>query len=245
MGVEIAITVAREETRVAVLDNGVVTDLFGDRAKHKDFVGNIFKGKVAKVLPGMQAAFVDIGLEKAAFMHVSDLSLDAEPGDTLLDSDDEDKDSDDMRPRRESSKPIEQLLSEGQELMVQISKGPIGTKGPRVTTNLVLPGRYLVLLPPINGATAFSGAPSYFTQSPGDPFKAWDYSFTFDYMPKDFITFRLEFNRRMADVPYFTGPGGITPVGGNTGPPGSNVPGFTPDLVRGESRITTAILVKY
>jgi ribonuclease G len=77
MGVEIAITVAREETRVAVLDNGVVTDLFGDRAKHKDFVGNIYKGKVAKVLPGMQAAFVDIGLEKAAFMHVSDLSLDA------------------------------------------------------------------------------------------------------------------------------------------------------------------------
>ncbi len=67
MGVEIAITVAREETRVAVLDNGVVTDLFGDRAKYKDFVGNIYKGKVAKVLPGMQAAFVDIGLEKAAF----------------------------------------------------------------------------------------------------------------------------------------------------------------------------------
>jgi len=147
MGVEIAITVAREETRVAVLDNGVVTDLFGDRAKHKDFVGNIYKGKVAKVLPGMQAAFVDIGLEKAAFMHVSDLSLDAEPNDTLLDSDDDDKDGDEMRPRRESSKPIEQLLTEGQELMVQISKGPIGTKGPRVTTYVSLPGRYLVFMP--------------------------------------------------------------------------------------------------
>jgi len=147
MGVEIAITVAREETRVAVLDNGVVTDLFGDRAKHKDFVGNIYKGKVAKVLPGMQAAFVDIGLEKAAFMHVSDLSLDAEPNDTLLDSDDDDKDADEMRPKRESSKPIEQLLTEGQELMVQISKGPIGTKGPRVTTYVSLPGRYLVFMP--------------------------------------------------------------------------------------------------
>ena len=147
MGVEIAITVAREETRVAVLDNGVVTDLFGDRAKHKDFVGNIYKGKVAKVLPGMQAAFVDIGLEKAAFMHVSDLSLDAEPSDTLLDSDEDDKDGDEMRPRRESSKPIEQLLTEGQELMVQISKGPIGTKGPRVTTYVSLPGRYLVFMP--------------------------------------------------------------------------------------------------
>ncbi len=127
MGVEIAITVAREETRVAVLDGGVVTDLFGDRAKHKDFVGNIYKGKVAKVLPGMQAAFVDIGLAKAAFMHVSDLSLDSEPGDTLVDADEDDKDADKdgdmLGPRRQSSKPIEQLLSEGQELMVQISKG--------------------------------------------------------------------------------------------------------------------------
>jgi hypothetical protein len=106
------------------------------------------------------------------------------------------------------------------------------------------PGRYLVLLPPINGATAFSGTP-YFTQSPGDSFRAWDYSFTFDYMPKEWITFRGEFNRRMASVPYFTGPGGVTPAGGNTGPPGSVVPGFTPDLVRGESRVTGAILVKY
>jgi ribonuclease G len=147
MGIEIAITVSREETRVAVLDNGVVTDLFGDRAKHKDFVGNIYKGKVAKVLPGMQAAFVDIGLEKAAFVHVSDLSLDAEPGDLLVDAEEDDKDSDVLRPKRQSAKPIEQLLTEGQELMVQISKGPIGTKGPRVTTYVSLPGRYLVFMP--------------------------------------------------------------------------------------------------
>jgi len=148
MGVEIAISVAQEETRVAVIDSGVVTDLFGDRAKQKDFVGNVYKGKVAKVLPGMQAAFVDIGLDKAAFLHVSDLSLDSEPGDTLVDADeDEDKDADMLRPRRQSSKPIEQLLSEGQELMVQISKGPIGTKGPRVTTYVSFPGRYLVFMP--------------------------------------------------------------------------------------------------
>ena len=106
------------------------------------------------------------------------------------------------------------------------------------------PGRYLVLLPPINGATAFSGTP-YFTENPGDPFKAWDYSVTFDYMPKDFVTFRLEFNRRMANVPYYAGSGGVTPSGGNTGPAGSLVPGFTPDLARGESRITGALLVKY
>jgi hypothetical protein len=106
------------------------------------------------------------------------------------------------------------------------------------------PGRYLVLLPPINGATAFSGTP-YFTESPGDPYKAWDGSVTFDYMPYQFVTFRLEFNRRVANVPYFSGPGGITPPGGNTGPPGSVVPGFTPDLRKSENRLTTALLVKY
>jgi ribonuclease G len=148
MGQEIAVNVAREETRVAVLDNGVVTDLYSDRAKHKDFVGNIYKGRVAKVLPGMQAAFIDIGMEKAAFMHVSDLSGETDFGDTLLDTeDDEDKGSEMPRPRRQSSKPIEQLLTAGQELMVQISKGPIGTKGPRVTTYVSLPGRYLVFMP--------------------------------------------------------------------------------------------------
>lgn len=149
MGLEIAISIAREETRVAVLDNGVVTDLYGDRAKHKDFVGNIYKGRVAKVLPGMQAAFVDIGMEKAAFMHVSDLSTETEPGDTLMDGDDDDRESDIPKPKRQGSKPIEQLLSEGQELMVQISKGPIGTKGPRVTTYVSLPGRYLVFMPSV------------------------------------------------------------------------------------------------
>src|SRR5687767_3150064 len=147
MGVEIAITVAREETRVAVLDGGVVTDLYGDRAKDKDFVGNIYKGRVAKVLPGMQAAFVDIGLDKAAFMHVSDLSTDTEGADTLIEAEDDDKDSDMPTPKRQTAKPIEELLREGQELMVQISKGPIGTKGPRVTTYVSLPGRYLVFMP--------------------------------------------------------------------------------------------------
>lgn len=150
MGSEIAITVAREETRVAVLDGGIVTDLFGDRTKHKDFVGNIYKGKVAKVLPGMQAAFVDIGLEKAAFMHVSDLLVDAEPGDMLVEAEEDEKDSEVLRPKRQSAKPIEQLLSEGQELMVQISKGPIGTKGSRVTTYVSLPGRYLVFMPNVD-----------------------------------------------------------------------------------------------
>ena len=106
------------------------------------------------------------------------------------------------------------------------------------------PGRYLVLLPPINGATATSGTP-YFTENPGDKYKAWDTSTTFDYMPSQYITWRIEYNHRAADVPYFSGPGGVTPPGGNTGAPGSLVPGWAPDLVKSENRITGAILVKF
>jgi hypothetical protein len=105
------------------------------------------------------------------------------------------------------------------------------------------PGRYLVLLPPINGATALSGTP-YFPESPGDQFKAWDASATFDYMPKQFITWRFEYNHRASNVPYFSGNGGITPPGGNTGPLGSFVEGWSPDLRKRENRITIAVLVK-
>lgn len=122
------------------------------------------------------------------------------------------------------------------------------------------PGRYLVLLPPINGATAASGTP-YFTENPGDPFKAWDASGTFDWMPSQYITFRWEFNHRAANVPYWSGPGGVTPPLGNTfGSPGALVcndgsvapPGgcgaiglWTPDLKKIENRINMAILVKF
>ncbi|WP_433975123.1 outer membrane beta-barrel protein [Tunturiibacter lichenicola] len=106
------------------------------------------------------------------------------------------------------------------------------------------PGRYLVLLPPINGATAASGTP-YFTENPGDPYKAWDVSVTTDYMPSQYFTYRLEYNHRAANVPYFSGPGGVTPPGGNTGAPGSLVPGWNPDLRNSENRITGAFLVKF
>ena len=122
------------------------------------------------------------------------------------------------------------------------------------------PGRYLVLLPPINGATAASGTP-YFTENPGDPFKAWDASATFDYMPRQYITFRWEFNHRAANVPYWSGPGGVTPPAGNTfGAPGALVCSdgtvasgtgcgalglWQPDLKKIENRINLAILVKF
>ena len=113
------------------------------------------------------------------------------------------------------------------------------------------PGRYLVLLPPINGATAASGTP-YFTENPGDQFKAWDVSGTFDYMPSQYITFRGEFDHRAANVPYFSGPGGVTPscptaplVENICGSPGALVPGFTPDLKKIENRINLSIFVKF
>jgi len=106
------------------------------------------------------------------------------------------------------------------------------------------PGRYLVLLPPINGATAFSGTP-YFTENPGDPFKAWDTSATLDYMPSQYITFRMEYDHRHASVPYFSGPGGVTPPGGNTGAPGSFVSGWAPDLVQTQNTILGALLVMF
>ncbi len=105
------------------------------------------------------------------------------------------------------------------------------------------PGRYLVLLPPINGATAQSGTP-YFTENPGDLFKAWDMQLTFDYMPRPFVIFRFEFNHRAASVPYWSGRGGVTPPGGNQGNPGSFVEGFQPDLVKDENRLTAALLIK-
>ena len=106
------------------------------------------------------------------------------------------------------------------------------------------PGRYLTLLPPINGADAISGSP-YFTANPGDPFKAWDMSATFDWMPRQYITFRTEYGYRHASVPYFTGRGGITPPGGNTGTPAVAVPGWTPDLRRDEATMRYAIMVKF
>ena len=105
------------------------------------------------------------------------------------------------------------------------------------------PGRYLVLLPPINGATAFSGTP-YFTENPGDPYKAWDTQTTFDWLPSQFLTFRAEFNHRHANVPYFTGEGGVTPPGGNNGNPSALIPGWSPDLRKSENRVTFALMVK-
>jgi hypothetical protein len=105
------------------------------------------------------------------------------------------------------------------------------------------PGRYLVLMPPVNGATSFSGTP-YFTFNPGDQFKAWDTTITFDYMPTQFFTLRAEFTHRHTSVPYFAGHNGVTPPGGNQGAPGSMVAGWTPDQQQDESRLGFSLFVR-
>ncbi len=104
------------------------------------------------------------------------------------------------------------------------------------------PGRYLVLLPPINGATAITGTP-YFTENPGDKFAAYDFQTTFDWMPTQFVTWRVEFTQRGSNVPYFAGAGGMTPPGGNNGNPGALIDGWGPDLRKQERRIIFALMV--
>ena len=153
MSIEIVINAAKEETRVALLENKIMTELFIDRKKDHGIAGNVYKGRVVKVLPGMQSAFVDIGLERAAFLHVADVADQSEePGELIDEVDDEKIQMEPEPPRRGKGNThvIEALLQEGQEIVVQVSKEPRGTKGARVTTYLSLPGRYLVYMPTVN-----------------------------------------------------------------------------------------------
>jgi ribonuclease G len=154
MGSEILIDTTSHETRVALLENGSVTEIYVEREKDKGIVGNIYKGIVTKVLPGMQAAFVDMGLRRAGFLYVADVEPleGAESLEKLIEDDpveDDDKLlTDKRRPgRRAFDMPIEEVLQEGQEILVQVSKEPLGTKGARITAYITLPGRYLVFMP--------------------------------------------------------------------------------------------------
>lgn len=141
------------ETRVALIENGILAELYVERERDKSPVGNIYLGRVTRVLPGMQAAFIDIGLDRAAFLHVEDV-IPTEDLDTLVgekDGDDDDDDEKEARPARVTRKtPIREVLTEGQPLLVQVSKGPIGTKGARVTSHVALPGRYVVYMPTVD-----------------------------------------------------------------------------------------------
>ncbi|OLA94699.1 MAG: ribonuclease E/G [Sutterella sp. 54_7] len=124
---QILINTSREERRVAILDDGLLQDLFIERACARGLVGNVYWGQVVRVLPGMQSAFLDVGLERTAFLHIAEIEG--------------------ARMDTGTFKPIESLLHEGQRLMVQVAKDPIGTKGARLTTTISLAGRKLVYLP--------------------------------------------------------------------------------------------------
>jgi ribonuclease G len=126
MSEEILINVTPQETRVAMMDNGIVQELQIERASSLGLVGNVYRGIVCRVLPGMQSAFVEIGLQRAAFLHVADILECTSP---------------------ETERPIQEVLHEGQSLIVQVIKEPIGTKGARLTTQISLAGRFLVYLP--------------------------------------------------------------------------------------------------
>jgi ribonuclease G len=133
MSEEILVNVTPRETRAALLENGVLQEVFVERASRRGLTSNIYKGRVQRVLPGMQAAFVDIGLERTAFLHASDITRDGEPtvGET----------------EAERELQIRELVREGQDILVQVVKDPLGTKGARLTTYVTIPSRYLVHLP--------------------------------------------------------------------------------------------------
>ncbi len=145
---ELVINVSREESRVALLEGGQVVEQYIERKRDTSLVGNIYKGKVLKILPGMQSSFIDIGLEKAAFLYVADIRRDTEDYyAAFLYGETEYHEMYAANEFKAESLPIEELIQEGQELLVQVSKDPIGTKGARVTSYVTLPGRYVVLMP--------------------------------------------------------------------------------------------------
>src|SRR5690606_30006224 len=133
---EIVVNAGFGETRAALLEDRRLVQLFMEREAHHSVAGNIYKGRVENVLPGMQAAFVNIGLERNAFLYIDDALAHLNGADDEVDA-----------PRVRS---IVDVLAEGQEIVVQVVKEPIGTKGARVSTNLTVPGRYLVLMPTVD-----------------------------------------------------------------------------------------------
>ncbi len=161
---ELVVNAVPHETRVALLENGNIVEVFIEREDETSIAGNIYKGRVQRVLPGMQAAFVDIGFDQAAFIYVDDV-LDTESHkmyrkfeqDQDVEPETDGEDDENITMEKQTWKPsshpecsIEDLLTEGQEILVQVSKSSIGTKGPRVTTHISLAGRYMVLMPTVD-----------------------------------------------------------------------------------------------
>ena len=177
MNKEMIISSNGHETRVAILEDDLVAEIFVERERNRGVAGNVYKGRVSKVLPGMQSAFVDIGLERDGFLYVSDV---ISPADLFDDEDEEEEEGEKAAPSRggngkggrrpergrgPNAQPrsergeardraadarIEDLLKEGQEILVQVAKEPLGTKGARLTSHVTLPGRFLVFMPTVD-----------------------------------------------------------------------------------------------
>ena len=151
MSREMIISSNGHETRVAILEDDLVAEIFIERERSRGVAGNIYKGRVSKVLPGMQSAFVDVGLDRDAFLYVADVLETFE--DDEDDADDEDAGggrADRRGPDRGPQPKIDELLKEGQEILVQVVKEPLGTKGARITSHATLPGRFLVFMPTVD-----------------------------------------------------------------------------------------------
>ncbi|MDH3997307.1 MAG: Rne/Rng family ribonuclease [Desulfuromonadales bacterium] len=148
---ELVINTTSHETRIALLESGHIAELYIERNRELGIVGNIYRGRVIRVLPGMQAAFVDIGLEKAAFLYVADVLDEMEAVEHYVELGHRHEPHDDTSSEeRPPLPPIEELLQEGQEILVQVAKEPIGTKGARITSHISLPGRNLVYMPTVD-----------------------------------------------------------------------------------------------
>jgi ribonuclease G len=151
---KLVVNVCEHETRIALLEGGTIAELFIERGNVSDIAGNVYKGKVQRVLPGMQAAFVDIGLNQAAFIYVDDLNFGSYKEIELVDSGLEEENGPAelfqesvFNKQRSHETGINELITEGQQILVQVAKPPIGTKGARVTSYVTLPGRFIVLMP--------------------------------------------------------------------------------------------------
>ncbi|RJQ47121.1 MAG: ribonuclease G [Gammaproteobacteria bacterium] len=153
MSREILMNVTPRETRVALVENGVLQDIFIERTRKRGLVGNIYKGRVKRVLPGMQAAFVDVGLERTAFLHASD-AVPVPYRDVVVPRPAAEPDA---APEKKASESITGLLREGQDIVVQVIKDQLGSKGARLTTQIAVPSRYLVFTPDVQGRTNVAG----------------------------------------------------------------------------------------
>ncbi|MBI5249261.1 MAG: Rne/Rng family ribonuclease [Desulfomonile tiedjei] len=157
MANEIVMNITKRESRLALVENGQVAELHLERKGERGIVGNIYKGRVIKVLPGMQAAFVDIGLPRAAFLYVGDIHHHVHDLDFMVNGEEheEHEEGEDSIPEGISDQipsytPIEDLIQEGEDILVQISKEPLGSKGARITSHISIPGRHLVFMPTVD-----------------------------------------------------------------------------------------------